>query len=111
MKAPLVAAIGCCVALATVPAGAGDGGPSPGTAWGAGIVGPKGQLRYVALGAGAWTDVEAIAIHGGRVVRWGMVRGTYGIPYVTNGGATGGLSRDGRLLVLASFAAPPNAQS
>jgi hypothetical protein len=109
MRAPLIAATACCVALGAIPAAAGDGGPSPGTAWGAGISGPKGELRYVTVGAGSWTVVEAIAVNGGRVVRWGNVRGNYGIPYVTYGGTTGGLSRDGRTLVLASFASPPSA--
>jgi len=111
MRAPFLAAAVCCAVLVTVPAAAADGGPSPGTAWGAGIVGPKGQLRYVTVGTGAWTAIAAIAVHGGRVVRWTNVRGNYGIPYVTNGGLTGGLSRDGSTLVLASFAAPPSAQT
>ena len=61
MRAPLLAAAACCAVLAAVPAAAADGGPSPGTAWGAGIVGPQGQLRYVTIGAGAWTAVAAIA--------------------------------------------------
>jgi hypothetical protein len=105
----LVAAGACCAALAAIPAAAGDGGPSPGIAWGAGIVGPSGQLRYVTIGAGSWTAVAAIAVHGGRVVRWWNLRGNYGIPYVTNSGALGGLSRDGGTLVLGSYAGQPSA--
>jgi hypothetical protein len=108
----LVALGACCAALAAIPAAAGDGGPSPGTAWGgAGVTGPQGQLRYVTVGAGSWTSVEAIAVHGGRLVRWSSVRGSYGIPYVTNFGTTGGLSRDGSTLILATYASQPSAQT
>jgi len=112
MKAPLVVAAVCCATLAAVPAAAGDGGPSPGTAWGGlGITGPGGQLRYVTVGIGAWTAIEAIAVNGGRIVRWRNIRGNYGIPFVTNSGTTGGLSRDGSRLILATFAGQPSAQT
>lgn len=85
---------------ATVAA-SGDGGPSPGVAQGwDGIVAPSGDVRYVALPARGSTAVAVVRMRGGRVVRFGSVRGSWGIPMVTWNGTTGGLSADGRTLVL-----------
>jgi hypothetical protein len=100
-----------CAALCTGGAAA-DGGPSPGIDTGSvGIAGPGGQLRYVAVPGQTGTVVEAIRTHGGQIRRWVPLRGLYGIPYVTNEGETGGLSRDGRTLVLASYATAPGQRS
>jgi hypothetical protein len=90
-----------------VGAAAGDGGPSPGvvTGWD-GVVGPSGKVRYVALQGGGQTTVAAVLIRSGRVVRYGVVPGAYGIPAVAYDGSTDGVSRDGRTLVLASFLQP-----
>ena len=91
---------------------AADGGPSPGIDFGAiGITGPGGQLRYVAVPGQTGTVVEAIRTHGGRIQRWVPLRGPYGVPFVTNDRQTGGLSHDGRTLVLASYATAPGALS
>jgi len=99
------------VAVVGVAAGAGAaGGPvtSPGaeTGW-KGIVGPKGGVRYVALTGSRETIVAAVRVRGGRILRWGVIRGGYGIPLVAFDGTTSGLSADGRTLVLAGPTANP----
>src|SRR5438105_11458745 len=92
-------------ALCAGGSAAADGGPSPGIDFGAhGVVGPDGQLRYVSVPALKGSIVEAIRVHNGRVQRWWNLAGTYGVPYVANDRQTGGLSRDGKTLVLASYA-------
>jgi hypothetical protein len=86
-------------------AAADGGGPSPGPTWGQpGKVDDAMGLRYVALNAGSKsTVVEAIRTADGNVLRWTSLRGLLGIPMVAWDGTMGGLSRDGRRLVLASF--------
>lgn len=80
-------------------AAAADGGPGPGVAWGwTGVA--HGNLRYVTIPTGSWTTVQAIERHGGRVVTWLPVKGTWGVPLVASDGTTGGLLRDGRTLLL-----------
>jgi hypothetical protein len=95
-------------AAAVVAAGArtdGPQGPSPGVSAGwAGVLATNGKVRYVAVPGGRWTILEAVQVHGGRVLRWAELRGTYGHPLVALDGTTGGLSADGKTLVLASFA-------
>ena len=109
MRRSLLTLVFCALAAAlSAGSAAGDGGPSPGIDFGSvGIVGPGGQLRYVAVPGQYGTVVEAIRVRGGRVQRWSPLRGNFGIPFVTNDGQTGGLSRDGKTLVLASYAAFP----
>lgn len=104
--ATLLLAIG---AVATsVGAAADGGGPSPGVDWGwRGVVSSNGQVRYVAIPSSRNTVVAAVRVHGGRVLRWTSIPGTYGVPLVTLFGTTGGLSRDGKTLVLASQSAAP----
>lgn len=71
-------------------------GPWPGLArW---VDGPSGT-RYVAKPAAGETTVRAI--RNGSVVASATLDGAYGIPAVTSVGLGGGLSPDGRLLVLA----------
>jgi hypothetical protein len=82
------------------------GGLSPGTLWGAGgVVAPGGAVRYVALPAGPTTVVAAIRVRGGAVLRPGTLRGVFGIPLVAYDGSAGGLSADGRTLVLSTLPA------
>jgi hypothetical protein len=64
------------------------------------------DVRYTATRAHGTTTVRAV--RRGKVVASARVAGAYGIPAVTSNGEAGGLSPDGRLLVLA---APPNFQS
>lgn len=86
-------------------AAADGGGPSPGPNWGQpGKLDDAMGLRYVALNAGSnSTVVEAIRTADGNVLRWRSLPGLLGIPMVAWDGTMGGLSRDHRRLVLASF--------
>jgi hypothetical protein len=92
----------CLVAVSiAVPAAAGDGGPSPGVdQGGSGVLSPSGGLRYLAVPAHASTILEVVRVHGGLLKTFRLLKGHYGVPYVTNRGDTGGLSRNGKLLVL-----------
>ena len=100
MKRALV--LGPVVAALTVLVGAASGaGPSPGVAFGSpGVLSRDGKLRYVALRAGGGTLVEAVTTRGGTVRRSRFLRGAFGIPLVAYDGSTGGLSRNGRRLVV-----------
>jgi hypothetical protein len=91
--------------IVTADAATAAGGPSPGVQTGWDGV-RSGAVRYVALPNGASTAVAAIRVSDGRVVRYATVPGSYGVPLVSFDGQAGGISRDGRTLVLAGFAAP-----
>jgi hypothetical protein len=84
-------------------AAADGGGPAPGLDYGNGIVAPGGKLRYIALSDGRKTLLESVVIGTGKVEGTRYVKGSYGIPLVTFNGDTGGLARDGRRLVLATW--------
>lgn len=97
---------GSAVMVAVVASGAALGaGPWPGLA--RAVVAPSGDVRYSAIRAGSSTKVTAYRIRGGKILRSARFSGAYGIPAVTTNGLAGGLSPDGRLLVLAE---PPNYQ-
>lgn len=108
MKRSAVIAVVLLAAAVEAVAAAADGGPSPGvyTGWN-GVLARNGQVRYVAVPTGRVTVVEAVRVLGGRVVRWTSIRGTYGVPAVAYDGFAGGLSHDGKTLVLASFPGAP----
>jgi hypothetical protein len=55
--------------------------------------------------------LETIRTRDGRVLRWTSIPGSVGVPVVAIDGSTGGLSRDGRTLVLASYAGIPSART
>lgn len=94
-------AAGLAGAVLAAGALADGGGPSPGAVQGAaGVVAPSGAVRYVALPAGPRTAVAAVRVRGGEVLRSGALRGDWGVPVVTWDGTTGGVSADGRTLVL-----------
>ena len=90
------------VAWAAVAAADG-GGPSPGLDFGIGILAPGGKLRYEALTDGRTTVLESVIVGTGRFHGVNYFKGSWGIPLVTFGGDTGGLSRDGGNLVLATW--------
>ena len=95
------------LAIAAVAAGGAhaDGvltGPGLDTGW-QGVEARNGQVRYVALPGARETIVSAIRVRDGRVIRWGALEGLFGLPLVALDGSKGGLSRDGRALVLGSF--------
>ncbi len=93
-------------------AAAADGGPLPGVVQGwDGVLAPGGSVRYVAVSAGGSTAVAAVRVRGGRVARWGSLRGVYGVPIVAYDGTAGGVSVDGRTLVLSTFTSGPGPQA
>ena len=71
-------------------------GPWPGLALS--VSSPSGDVRYTATRAGGTTTVKAI--REGTVIASTRIAGAFGIPAVTSMGMPGGLSPDGRLLVL-----------
>ena len=101
-----LACIGAALAVAALASdvAAGDGGPAPGATLGwDGVKSPGAQLRYVALPGGATaTTVAAVRVRDGRVVRFNVVRGAFGVPTVAFDGTTDGVSADGSRLVLTS---------
>jgi hypothetical protein len=94
----------CAVAFMTglaATAASGDGGPSPGISWGwDGVLARNGQVRYVTLPAGRTSVLAVVRVRDGRVLRFRSIRDTYGVPLVAYDGTGGGVSRDGRRLVL-----------
>ena len=97
------------VAAATASGAGGNGSPfSPGLDWGSnGVLAERAGLRYVTLSTENATIVAAIRTRGGRIARMRYVRGNFGIPLVAYDGTTGGLSGDGKRLVLGSYGPPP----
>jgi hypothetical protein len=101
MRARLVTAV-LVSALLLAPAALADGGPDPGVTLGwTGDTSADGKVRFVALPAGSNTAVGAVDTSDGHVLRFGQVIGSFGIPTVAFDQTTGGLSRDGRTLVVA----------
>jgi hypothetical protein len=102
--------LGALGALALVPAAVADGGgPAAGTIdGGVGVVNGGGTLRFVSVQAplANSTVVEAVQTSDGQVVQSASLFGLYGIPLVTQDGHTGGLSADGKTLVLADGTFP-----
>jgi hypothetical protein len=75
---------------------------------GSGVLSRDGSVRYVALGAGSHTVLEAVSTKDGSVVRSADLYGSWGIPGIGLDGTTGGLSRDGRTLVVGSTSFGPS---
>jgi hypothetical protein len=90
--------------LAVLVGSALGAGPSPGVTFGSpGVVSRDGKLRYLAMRAGSGTLVEAVTTRGGVVRHSRFLKGgAFGIPLVAYDGSTGGLSRNGRRLVVYS---------
>jgi hypothetical protein len=74
-------------------------GPTPGFAP-SGVVSSKEQVRYVAVPGSGTTFVKAVRVSDGRLLRSTTLTGTYGVPLVAYDGTAGGLTHDGKLLVL-----------
>jgi hypothetical protein len=86
--------------LAAGPARA-DGLPVLGIDVGStGVASSSDGVRYVTIPAGSTTIVERVAQHGGQVLAWRSLRGKFTIPAVAYDGSAGGLSADGKTLVL-----------
>jgi hypothetical protein len=96
-------------AAAVIAAGASaNGSPySPGLVYGWNGVGAGDGVRYVAFGMPKSTIVAAVRARDGRVLRSKVVRGEYGVPLVAYDGTSGGLSGDGKSLVLGSYGPLP----
>ena len=104
----ITAALAASVCAIVVTAAFGDGGPGPGVVLGwDGVAAANGKTRYVALPAGRDTTVAAISTRTGRVVRFNVVRGRWGVPLVAFDGSSDAISRDGKRLVLAEPAGGP----
>jgi hypothetical protein len=105
-KELLVAALLALVALAAATDTAMAKGvgsmPAPG-----GVVVPGGEHRYIAISPGkpgesdSLTVVAQVERDDGRLTRWWHLRGDYFVPAVAFDGTAGGLSADGKTLVLA----------
>jgi hypothetical protein len=103
MRAAVVLASVLAFAAFASAGAAGDGGPSPGWLWGgAGISSPDGTVHYVTVTGRTDTVVEALDRHG-TVLHFGWLPGFYGVPFVASDGQVGGLTRDGRRLVVAGY--------
>jgi hypothetical protein len=89
--AGLVAGLAAAVAAAA--------GPTPGFAE-AGVTAPNNAVRYVAVARGSTTFVKAVRVGDGRMLRHLTMHGFYGVPLVAYDGTAGGLTRDGKRLVL-----------
>ena len=85
------------VAATTITGAALAVGPWPGLA--RTVAAPSGDGRYSATTANGTTTVKAIGAGG--VIASATFDGAYGIPAITSTGVAGGLSPDGRMLVLA----------
>jgi len=111
MKISLVTlATAFAVAAAMVAGGAGaNGSPfSPGLVQGwDGVLSHDRTVRYVTLTAPESTIVAIVRVRDGRVLRSRALRGQYGVPLVAYDGTSGGLSGDGKRLVVASYGPVP----
>jgi hypothetical protein len=92
-----------------VGSASGDGSPyAPGLVQGAdGVVSPGRTTRFVTLATARSTVVAAIRVSTGRVMRSNVLRGFYGVPIVAWDNSTGGVSGDGRTLVLGTYGPYP----
>lgn len=89
------------VAALAAPAARADGLPVLGVDVGAdGVTVPGSDARLVALAAPPGTVVARISVRGGRVLTFRYLSGRYTVPAVAYDGSVGGLSADGRTLVL-----------
>jgi hypothetical protein len=105
-----IAVLGAALALAVTTSGAGANGSafSPGLVWGGdGVLAHDGDVRYVTVTAERSTLVSAIRRSSGRVERWRLFRGFYGIPLVAYDGTSGGLSGNGKRLALGTYGPQP----
>src|SRR5215212_2090618 len=102
MRTAILVAVALGVALTATAASA---NPAPGIDTGSrGVLTRTGAVKYVAMGArGGGTVVRAIRMADRRVIRSRVIPGRYGLAVVSFDGSRGGLSADGKTLVLASL--------
>ena len=109
MRTVIAQLVALAAAAVCVGGASANGSPySPGLAYGwDGVRAPGSSVRFVTLGTARTTVVAVIRVRGGRVVRSRAVTGFYGVPLVAYDGTAGGLSGDGRSLVVASYGPLP----
>lgn len=90
-------------ALIAAPAALADGGPMYSLQGGSGIAAPNGN-RFVPISTNAGNTTLVVLRHGS-VWSWQTIVGSYGVPLITSA-ETGGISRDGKALVLQSTSYP-----
>ncbi len=105
MKRPNPCVTLLCVAVAAAVLGAAgaraDGLPVLGVDVGStGVASSSGDARYVTIPAGHNTILERVSPRGGQVLDWVLLHGTFTIPAVAYDASAGGLSHDGKTLVL-----------
>jgi hypothetical protein len=98
MKGMSRSALALALSFLVLPAVALADGPPVG-GWAEGGV-TTGSLRYVALPAGRGTLLERLNTNGAQPLRTRYLKSPRGIPMVATDGTPGGLSQDGRTLVL-----------
>ena len=108
MRSLFVLAFALVAAVTAGGAGANGSQFSPGLVHGwDGVPSRTAGVRYVTIGTRDSTIVAVVRTSGGRVVRTRLLRGQYGVPLVAYDGTAGGLSGDGKRLVVASYAPYP----
>jgi hypothetical protein len=103
----VLATISLIAGIAAGGAGANGSPYSPGLVYGWNGVGAGDGVRYVSFGMPKATIVAAVRVRDGRVLRSKVVRGDYGVPLVAYDGTPGGLSGNGKSLVLGSYGPLP----
>jgi hypothetical protein len=91
--------------LLIAPVARADGpqaGPGVIQGW-TGVTAPGLPFRYVTLPSGSSTVLAQVRRSSGRVWGFRTFHGTWGVPQIANDGTAGGLSPDGRVLVLAEW--------
>lgn len=88
------------LALVLVPFARADGGPSPGVSFDGKAIRDAATGRTYATTLAGNVGVLTARERVGGIVRTRTFEPAYGIPLVTYGGAKGGLSRDGKTLIL-----------
>jgi hypothetical protein len=86
------------LALVAAPMALADGPPVPSGA--DGVLAPGGKVRYLAVSDRGQTMVEQIQVAGVHLLRAKSLPGTWTVPGVALDGTAGGLSADGKTLVL-----------
>ena len=86
------------IAVLTLPAAAKADGPPVGFMTDGGVT--AGSIRYAALPAGHGTLIEKLALNGGRPLRFRYFKHPVGVAMIATDGSAGGISHDGRTLVL-----------
>src|SRR5207248_1286945 len=94
-RTKMVRRLACCamfaLALAFVPAALADGPPLYAALGGPGVLSPDGKVRWVTVGDGQHTVLEAVQVADGTPRGWLTLYGGWGIPTIAYG-YPGGLS-------------------